>query len=61
MAKARCRKCKNEKTRAPVVNGIAWVVPKGSPSAKPRPVFVGSRVSQTSRESDHQKQDEPKS
>jgi len=37
-----CPKCPNEKTQAPVINGIAWVVPRGAPGGKPRPVRVSS-------------------
>lgn len=46
--KVRCRKCKNKDVQAPVVNGIAWVVPKGSPNAKPRPVRVSTKKAETS-------------
>jgi len=33
-----CPKCTEKKIQAPVVNGIKWVVPTGSPNGRPRPV-----------------------
>jgi hypothetical protein len=37
-----CRKCADQKIQAPVINGIKWVTPKGSPGGRPRPVVTTS-------------------